>query len=144
MSAKEVQLYGNFHLQPPYKGRYPVFWVIIPDKRKVAYGICGYKGKAFTLTSSSDYLTIGVVTDILINKKCEEAERCLCLDCKYNRTTPESFSKSKKLSLKRITKQWGRIIASVNSITLDAKEIREVFRKSTTSDISHSTPENNV
>ena len=112
------KIYGNFKLKPPFKRLYPIYWVV-PSKSEVAYGICGYRGTAFTVTSATNII-ISVVTDLFItNGKCEERERCLCLDCKYNRTTIGSFAESKDTSVKRLSKKWGKLIAKVNSVVVD-------------------------
>ena len=127
MLSESIEIYGNFKLKPPYKNKYPIFW-IVSHKSKVAYGICGYKGKAFTMTSRNDYLTIGMVVDFFITDgECEEAKRCLCLDCKYNKTTIESFAKAKSISVKRLSKKWGKLVAKVNSVVVD---INQLFQKS--------------
>jgi len=128
MSEDCTEIYGNFNLKPPYKDLYPIYW-LVPPKSKVAYGVCGYSGKAFTFTTLNNFegvLTIGIVVDLFITEgKCEEAERCLCLDCKYNKTTIGSYAKAKGLTTKRLSKVWEGLIAKVNGVVLNVSEVAE-------------------
>ena len=83
--------------------RYPVLWVQIPDTKSTFIGFCGYSQRPFNLRA--DLLSAIIIRDLFISKKgCEEEERCLNTDCKFNKTTMEGFLKH--LGAKRRNKSW--------------------------------------
>lgn len=87
----------------------PVLWVTCgkhfrkPLNREGLYiGFCGETGRVYTF---SNIFSAIIVKDIVINGGCEEAERCINMDCSYNRATAESYSKAKGWKRKLTAKQ---------------------------------------
>lgn len=125
-----VKIIGNFDLKPPFSKVYPIYWVIFPEEQDVAYGICGYIGRAFTVTSPNNWIKLTAVTSLMISDgKCQEAERCLVMGCKYNRTTKELYSKAYNIPIHRLEKMWERLISNVNSVIAPAKLIYQGYQK---------------
>jgi len=127
--STSVKVIGNFNIKPPFRGIYPIYWIIYPEDLDNAYGICGYSNRAFTIASPESKRLL-VVNDLFFtNGKCEERERCLVVSCKYNKTTIESYAKAFDLSDKKLKKIWDRLICNVTAISESAERIYEDYQK---------------
>lgn len=71
---------------------YPVCWIVGEfGKTPTYYGVCGYSKKVFTLNTDFRYPLI--INDLIVeNGKCEEAERCINLECSLNKTTFQKWA----------------------------------------------------
>lgn len=73
--------------------KYPITWIdgsLFKPKVKFWVGVCHYEKKPAFITR--DGLEIAMVQDLYVEgNNCEENRRCLNFDCKYNKTTFDTF-----------------------------------------------------
>jgi len=125
-----IKIIGNFNLKPPFRRIYPIYWVIFPEEPEIAYGVCGYINRAFTVASPENWVKMTAINEFIISKSgCEEAERCLAIGCIHNRTTLKSFALAHSLSIKRLRRMWTRLISNVNSVVIPSKIIYKNYQK---------------
>ena len=67
---------------------YPVIWVGLD---KFFFGVCTRVRRVFAIRPRKDAISTMIISDIIVDAKCEEACRCLNLKCDLNRTTYETF-----------------------------------------------------
>lgn len=88
----------------------PVVWIAEHDlyvgmrkKKNIAYlGICGESKRICKLGA---IMHVMIIRDIYITDgKCEEATRCIDLDCPLNNTTLESFCRGTGFSMRKLKK----------------------------------------
>ena len=94
--------------KPPY---YPIYWFSIPGKKirdpEIHLGICGYTRRFFKITTSD--VKMIVMKNLIVRPDkayCEEARRCMNLDCPFNRTTFELYYEGKLEPIEEHIRNW--------------------------------------
>ena len=114
-------------------GLFRVIWVVFKGKKTKSLmylGICGYSWKPAFI---GDLLHTLIVHDLYIDEeaaRCEEEERCLNLSCPYNKTTLETYARSRNISpkfkKKWLTPRWKKLVEIVASYVPFAEEAKQV------------------
>jgi hypothetical protein len=115
------------------KKSYPTLWIIDGlehAKDKISnMCICGYSRHLAFL--DDDPLQPLMVSDILIvDGECSDSEWCLDTECKYNKTTSESFTKHHHFPQKeaeKTIKGWDNLIQTIKKINQTLPKYKELM-----------------
>jgi hypothetical protein len=121
---KQVQNDEKVTIEPVMK-HYPVKWFLnalqYTGGKTCHLCICGYTHRVWYMAQDIDNpLKPFIITSIDISEgECLDGKWCLDLECKYNRTTPWSYSKSYHLSpgeTEDMVKGWNQFIKNIKGI----------------------------